>query len=211
MCKKYIIMKTEVVLKRKFMGGEISQRSKSSMFSATDLVRIGNIKRKELGLSNFNLSQYLNSSQTKEFIEELQKDNERVIIKGRGRKSNTWVHPLLFIDIALSLNPKFKVEVYKWLFDELVKSRNDSGESYKKMVGSLYNRLPKREFPKKIQKLANHIKKVCEVEDWNKADEDKLKLRDKIHENIYLLSSVLTDPSEAVRLGVLNAKKDLKK
>lgn len=202
-------MKTEVILQRPFMGFEVSQKSKSGMFSATDLVRIGNIKRKELGLASFNLAQYLKQKNTLEFIEELQKSNAEVVKKGRGRLANTWVHPLLFIDIALAINPKFKVEVYQWLFDELIKYRNDSGESYKKMVGALYERSAKKDFHQFIAKVATYIKDQCQVADWNKANEHQLRLRDKMHENIALLANVLKSPEQAVRLGVLNAKKGI--
>ena len=203
-------MKTEVILKRPFMGSEIRQKSKSELFSATDLSKIGNKKRRELNLSPFNLSQYFKLKSTKEFIEELQKNNDTVITTGRGKSAGTWVHPLLFIDIALNINPKFKVEVYQWLFDELLKYRNNSGESYKKMNGALYERSNKINFHKKVTKLANDIKKECEVKNWETASESQLKLRDKMHENIYLLCNVLNDPDEAIRLGIMNAKDEFK-
>jgi hypothetical protein len=204
-------MKTEVILSRPFMGGEVQQKSKSGMFNATSLVKIGNIKRRELGKSEFNLSQFLKLKSTIEFIEELQKENERVLVKGRGSKSGTWVHPLLFIDIALSINPKFKVEVYKWLYDELLRYRNDSGESYKKMAGALYERYEnKQNFYKFIEKVAKHIKTKCGVDDWNKATQNQLFLRDKMHENIALLCSVLNNTNEAVRIGVFKALDDNK-
>lgn len=197
-------MKTEVILKRPFMGSEIRQKSKTSLFSATDLIRIGNVKRRELEKPVFNLTAYFKKSSTIEFIEELQKSNERVIIKGRGRNACTWVHPLLFIDLALSLDPKLKVEVYQWLYDELLKHRNNSGESYKKMVGGLYNIIPEYEFHKTLPKIATYIKEKLNVKDWNLASEEQLKQRDRIHENIFLLCSVLKNYKEAVRLGVLS-------
>lgn len=199
-------MKTEVVLHRPFMGMQVRQKSKTGLFSATDLVKIGNIKRRELGLGSFNLSQYLSLKSTKEFIGELQKSNERVIIKSRGRSAQTWVHPLIFIDIALALNPKFKVEVYGWLYDELLRYRNNSGESYKKMVGALYERCSKKDFHLQVAKVARAIRESCGVDDWNQASEEKLKLRDRMHENIALLASVLTNHDEAVRLGIIKAK-----
>lgn len=203
-------MKTEVIVSRPFMGHEIKQKSKSGMFDATGLVKIANIKRRELGKSSFNLSQFLKTKSTKEFIEELQKENDRVIVKGRGSKSVTWVHPLLFIDIALNINPSFKIEVYKWLYDELLKHRNNSGESYKKMSGAIFDKYEnKAKFHKYIAKVANFIKEKCEVKDWNKATEKQLCLRDRMHENIYLLTSVLNNTDQAVRLGVFNALKDL--
>lgn len=204
-------MKTEVIMSRPFMGGQIQQKSKSGFFNATEFVKLMNIKRNELGKSNFQLSQFLKLSSTLEFIEELQKENERVVIKGRGRNSSTWVHPLLFIDLALSISPKLKVEVYKWLYDELLKYRNDSGESYKKMAGALYERHSNKQgFYKYIERVANYIKKECKVDDWNKASQNQLYLRDKMHENIYLLCSVLNNSNEAVRIGVFKALDDNK-
>lgn len=204
-------MKTEVILHRPFMGSTVEQRSKSGMFNATDLVKIANIKRQELGLSSFNLSQFLKQKSTVEFIEELQKNNERVIIRSRGAKAKTWVHPLLFIDVALSVNPKFKVEVYNWLYDELLRYRNDSGDSYKKMAGALYDRYNnKKEYHKFISKVAIFIKDKCNVSDWNKATQNQLFLRDKMHENISLLCSVFKDVKEPIRIGVYKALEDNK-
>lgn len=163
-------------------------------------------KRKEVDKEKFNLSQYLKNKSVLEFIEELQYQypTERIIeVKGKGRSSVTWVHPLLFIDIALSIDPKIKVGVYRWLQDELVKYRNDSGDSYKKMVGSLFDRTTdKVRFSKSIQEIASYIKKRLGVEDWNKATEEQLKLRDKIHDNITLLSSVLRDVKQIVRVSI---------
>jgi len=196
-------MKTEVILSRSFLGGNVRQKSKTGMFSATDLQKIANIKRTELGLSIFNLSQFLKQKSTLEFIEELQKENERVIIKGRGRNSSTWVHPLLFIDIAMAIDSKLKIEVYKWLYDELIKYRNDSGDSYKEMSAAIWQRFQnKREFPKYITRVANHIRKSCGVDKWENATEKQLRQRDKIHYSIKTLTNVLTNTDEAVRLGV---------
>ncbi len=191
------------------MGSEISQQSKTEMFSATDLVKIGNKKRSELNLSNFNLNEYLRNKSTVEFVEELQKTNDKVITRGRGRNAQTWVHPFLFIDIALAINPKIKIEVYKWLYDELLKYRNYSGDSYKKMCGSLFNRTKdKNKFHIKIAELSNKIKLEVGVKDWETATESQLKLRDKIHENISLLCDVLNNTPEAIRLGIMKAKQD---
>lgn len=203
-------MKTEVVLKRPFFGHEVRQKSKSSLMSATDLVRVGNIKRAELGLQPFKLSQYLKNKSTKEFIEELQKE-ESFVVKS-DRKKGTWVHPLLFMDIALAINPRFKVQVLKWIKDELVKYRNNSGDSYKKMIGSLYEKAPAREFNKTVQEVAKYIKSEIGVTDWNKASEDQLRLRDRVHENVSLLLDVLSASNwkEAVKLGVQKTLGQLK-
>jgi hypothetical protein len=196
-------MKTQVLMKRVLFGSEIEQQSKTGFFNASDLVKIGNKWRNSRDLPIFNFSAFLNNSKTKEFIEELNNKYDIVISKGNSKNAKTWVHPLLFIDIALAINPKLKVEVYEWLFDNLIKYRNDSGDSYKEMSASIWQRFQnKREFPKYITKVANHIRESCGVDDWNNASEEQLRTRDKIHYSIKTLTNVLTSTDEAVRLGV---------
>ncbi len=198
-------MKTEVVIKRPFVGYEIRQKSKSGLLCVTDLVRVGNIKRKELGLEAFNLTAYLNRKSTKEFIEELQKEAAVVHKRDRkGRNGATWAHPLLFMDIALTMNPKFKVEVYNWIKDELLRYRNESGESYKKMIGALYQKAPHDKFQQTVQKVATYIRKEIGVRDWNEASEDDLRLRDKVHEQVAFMLDVLSSANwrQAVKIAV---------
>lgn len=190
-------------MKRELFGCEISQQSKTEFFSATELAKAGNKWRRFNELSDFNLSQYLKSNSFIEFKNEIEKKYGNVITSSRGRNSNTWVHPLLFIDIALAINPKLKIEVYEWMFDNLIRFRNDSGDSYKEMSAAIYTRfVNKREFPNYIQKVANYIKAELKVDDWQKATEQQLKSRDIIHNSIRLLCNVLNDTNQAVRLGV---------
>ena len=200
-------METEVVVKRELFGEFISQKSKSEFFSATDLVKAGNKWRVCNGHSFFNLSQFLKTNSTLSFITELEnKYNCKAIINGGKRNSHTWVHPLLFIDIALSINPKLKLEVYDWIFDNLIKYRNESGDSYKKMCGALFQRYGnKNKFHDYISKVAEKIKIVCNVNDWNFATEKQLQKRDKIHDNIFLLADVLNDVETAVNVAIAKA------
>jgi hypothetical protein len=196
-------MNTQVVMKRELFGCQISQQSKTEFFSATELAKAGNKWRLANGFNNFNLSQYLKSNSFVEFKTELENKYGNVMSSGRGRSSNTWVHPLLFIDIALAINPKLKIEVYEWLFDNLIRFRNESGDSYKEMSAAIYIRFQnKREFPNYIQKVASYIKSELKVTDWQTATEDQLKKRDIIHNSIRLLCNVLNDTNQAVRLGV---------
>lgn len=196
-------MKTQVIMKRELFGVEISQQSKTEFFSATELISAGNKWRIANGYSAFNLSQYLKSSSFIEFKTELEKKYGNVMSVGRGRNGQTWVHPLLFIDIALAINSKLKIEVYEWLFDNLIKFRNDSGDSYKQMSAAIYLRYTnKRDFHNYIQKVANYIKAELKVDDWQKATDEQLKKRDTIHNSIRLLCNVLNNTNQAVRLGV---------
>ncbi len=197
-------MVTQVIMKRELFGCQISQQSKTEFFSATDLVNAGNKWRKDNALTPFNLSQFLKSKLFLEFKDELENKYGCCLSSSRGRNSSTWVHPLLFIDIALAISPQLKVEVYEWMFDNLIKFRNDSGDSYKQMASAIYVRFTnKREFPAYMVKVANYIKDKMGVTDWNIATEEQLKQRDTIHNSIRLLCNVLNNPNQAVRLGVL--------
>lgn len=204
-------METQVIMKRELFGCEISQQSKTEYFSASDLIKAGDKWRLANGMSEFQFYQYLKSKSTKEFIEELEKKyNTKVLISSKGRNGQTWVHPLLFIDIALAINPKLKIEVYEWLFDNLIRFRNNSGDSYKEMAAAIYIRFTnKREFPSYIQKVANYIKAELKVNDWQTATELQLKKRDLIHNSIRLLCNVLNNTDHAVRIGVKENIKDL--
>jgi len=199
-------MKAEVIMKREIFGGEISQASKSEFFSATDLVRAGNKWRINNGLQPFDMSAWFLQSGTKEFIKALENKFGEVKTAGRGRGNHTWVHPFLFIDMALAISPELKIEVYGWLYDHLLKYRNDSGDSYKKMSGALFEALGnKSTFPAFITNTALVIKnEVLKSGDWEHATEEQLELRDKIHSNIALLADVLP-PQDAVRVGIKKA------
>jgi len=198
-------MKTQVIMKRVLFESEISQQSKTGFFSSNDLVKAGNKWRIINDLSPINLQEWLRLEKTKEFITELESQfKQKVKIAGRGRNASTWVHPFLFIDLALYISPKLKVEVYSWLYDELMKYRNHSGDSYKKMAGALWvNCTNKSKFSELIKAVANDIKLACHVKDWQTANENQLKLRDRIHENIALLCDVLKNNDDAVRIAIL--------
>lgn len=194
-------MRTEVEMKRELFGGEITQKSKSEFFSATDLVKAGNKWRVLNDKPTFNLSAWMSTKSTKEFVEELEERFGAVVIKSRGKGHHTWFHPYLFIDLALAISPSLKIEVYGWLFDHLIKNRNESGNSYKKMCGALYPRHKnKSEFTPFIKKLAMRIQRYCGVSNWQTATEVQLAKRNKIHEDIALLADAMNNNDEAVRI-----------
>lgn len=198
-------MVTEVIMKREIFGKEISQKSKSEFFSATDLVRAGNKWRINQEIEPFNMKAWLQQKGTKDFIAELEREYGKVKISGRGRGNHTWVHPFLFIDMALAISPTLKIEVYKWLYDSLLKYRNNSGDSFKKMSGALYlNASNKSLFTKDIQDYSREIKKACKVDNWENVTEYQLELRNRIHENISLLCDLI-DNDRAVKLGIKKA------
>jgi len=197
-------MKTQVIMKRELFGFPISQKSKSEFFSATDLVKAGNLWRAAHKMALFNISEWFRLKSTMEFVAELESKYTKVKISGKGRGKHTWVHPLLFIDLALAISPKLKIEVYEWLFDHLIKNRNDSGDSYKEMSGYLYAHHPnKQTFPQYISEVALKIQKKTEMtDDWQNSNEDQLRKRDIIHRDIAVLADVLRDNRQAVRIAL---------
>lgn len=187
------------------------------MFSATDLAKVGNKWRIMNDLEPFSMKSWLQNKSTKEFIAELEEkygsSNVRKMARGKGH--HTWFHPLLFIDMALSISPKLKVETYEWLFDHLIKNRNESGDSYNLLCGALYKRhTNKSTFPKYIREVAKKIQLACDAKDWNKASESQLRARDKIHKEAALLCEVLQDNDMALRIAfarVLGVEHELPK
>lgn len=203
-------MKTSVEMKRELWGGEISQNSQTGFFSATDLVRLGNKWRVENGLPFFNLNTYFTTKSTKEFCEILQASEGKIKINAKGKGQHTWVHPYLFIDIALAINTELKITVYKWIYDELIKYRNKSGDSYKKMAGALYLSINnKSKFKETLIDFANKIKNECGVEDWQHATEQQLELRNKIHEYVSIFSDIIHDEKNLIEVSIEKAKSSL--
>jgi len=199
-------MKTEVIMKREIWGAEISQKSKSEFFSATDLVMAGNKWRVANNLPFFNLNEWLRLKSTKIFVDMLSSEYGKIKINSKGKNGHTWVHPFLFIKIALAVDTALEIKVYKWLYDQLLKYRNDSGDSYKKMTGAIYLSIGnKSKYIETLRNTASRIKIECDVSDWQTASEKQLKLRDKIQENISLLCDVLDDIPQAVEIGIKKA------
>lgn len=64
------------------------------------------------------MKEYLSNKSTKEFLKALSKEENLhgdnspyVVSKARSdRGGGTWMHPLMFIDFAMWLNPAFKVK-----------------------------------------------------------------------------------------------------
>lgn len=65
------------------------------------------------------------------------------IIKGKRNKfglkepDKYYMHPYLFIKFAMWLNPRFEVQVIKFVYDELIKNRNIAGDNYKVLSASV--------------------------------------------------------------------------
>ena len=54
--------------------------------------------------------------------------------------------------------------------------------------------------------VARKIKLACHVENWESATMEQLETRKKLHNDIALLSDVLNDNDQAVRLAIIKLK-----
>lgn len=143
-------MKTAVVMVRQDMNGlVIRQNSKNQFFNATDLIDSYNSKNGE----GKRVQNYLDNDSTKRFIialaeaETLNNSNSSDLENGlietkRGKNGGTWMHPYLFIDLAMWLSPEFKVTVIKWVYDNLIKIRNEAGDTFKEVNNALFDAKP---------------------------------------------------------------------
>lgn len=134
-------MKTNQVMTRQMGNFSVMQRTKDGMFNATLLLKQWN----EQSVSNRKMDNYFNSDKTKEFIKTIQeRENldtpKMVYVKSkasRGDNVGTWMHPLLFIDFAMWINPKFKYDVLKFVSDQMIKYRNEAGDAYRQLSAAV--------------------------------------------------------------------------
>lgn len=152
-------MKTNQVMIRKMGDFDVSQRTKDGMFNATALLKQWNAQD---GVAQRKLDNYFASTKTTEFINtiiEREKLNtpKLVYLKTRGSNGGTWMHPLLFIDFAMWINPSFKYDVLKFVYDQMIKYRNDSGDAYKLLSSAVGSIVPKNDMRKYMQTIAKGI------------------------------------------------------
>ena len=133
---------------------EVLQRTKDGMFNATALLNQWN---RAAGMKK-EMNDYLRLQSTHDFLSALQsefdfKDGNSPYLTSRGKYSGgTWTTPLLFIDFAMWLNPKFKVQVLKFVYDELIKCRTAAGDNYNVLAKSIAS-LPDVDYPKVARAL----------------------------------------------------------
>ena len=200
-------MKTNQILQRDFFGGVVRQEHLTGYFCINDLTIIANKYRKNQGLPEARWDKYMSAAKTKEFFHALMQseDNAEIIRSKRGRGGDTWVHPLVLMDYMMWLSPDFKVKAYQWLYDNLTVYRDDSGESYKKLSGIIQDKYTPAKTAMAMQQIARNIKKVLNVEDWNKTTPEKLKQRDEIHKNLSMLLRANVEINEAFKISVCEA------
>lgn len=161
-------MKTNQNLIRKMGEFEVTQRTSDGMFNATALLESWNNKSGQKKV----IGHYFENAATKEFVNALIIEESKhrnsdeirlsdIYTKHRGIFGGTWMTPILFIDFAMWLNPTFKVQVLKFVYDELIKYRNEAGDAYREMCTAVATLSNKKENASvcitKVAKAINYI------------------------------------------------------
>lgn len=155
-------MKTNNVILRPMGEFKVAQRTKDGMFNATALLKQWN----EKSISERKMANYFLSEKTNDFISTIiKRENlntpKMVYLTSRGKHNGgTWMHPMLFIDFAMWINPSFKYDVLKFVYDQMIKYRNDAGDAYKKLANSVQKIVSASFMPvamSNLSKAINHV------------------------------------------------------
>lgn len=151
-------MITNQIMKRQLDIFVVQQRTKDGFFNGTELLRAWN---KAMGC-NKEIKEYLSNKTTQEFIkalceeENLNRENSPYLAT-RGKCGGTWMHPLLFIDFAMWLNPVFKVKVLKFVSDQMLAYRNEAGEAYKALSSAVGKIIAPNNMKQQMPQIAKAI------------------------------------------------------
>lgn len=163
-------MKTNQLMKRKMGEFNVTQRTKDGFFCATELLRqwneYANLNRgNSPHLKQKDLKEFFYNKNTKEFIDALLEEEKLstknlAYLKLRGKSGGTWMHPVLFVKFAMWLNPRFEVQVIKFVYDEMIKYRNEAGDAYNKL-GSAVSKIVRKDFmPQAMQKVGEALNTI---------------------------------------------------
>lgn len=153
-----MFIKTNQEMIRKMGNFNVIQRTKDGMFNATDLLKQWNNQ----SCSERKMDNFFASHKTNEFINtiiEREKLNtpKMVYLKTRGKKGGTWMHPMLFIDFAMWINPEFKYDVIKFVHDEMIRYRNEAGDAYRELSSAVMKIVPNDFMPKAMRKIGEAL------------------------------------------------------
>lgn len=151
-------MKTNQIMIRPMGEFKVTQRTKDGFFCATELLAQWNEKS---GMKK-EVTKFFDLQSTSELIKVImERENlntqDSTYLKTRGKNGGTWMHPILFIDFAMWINPSFKYDVLKFVYDEMIKFRNLAGDAYPRMCTAVCSILPKEVFKQKVSDLAKSL------------------------------------------------------
>lgn len=199
-------MKTNQEMIRPMGEFKVVQRTKDGFFNATELLKQWNVSNN----SKKELKHYFENQSANELINtivERENLNSRnsAYLSSRGKNGGTWMHPILFIDFAMWINPSFKYDVIKFVYDEMIKFRNLAGDAYPSMCRAVRSIMPEPIFREKVKDLARSLNIIVygrhESEMRNKVG-DEAKIRE-----MYELEKQI---AQWINIGLVGNYKQLK-
>lgn len=174
-------MKTNQIMIRPMGEFEVEQRTVDGFFNATALLKQWNVHNG----AKKDLKHYFENQSANELINTIvERENlnsrKSAYLSSRGKNGGTWMHPILFIDFAMWINPSFKYDVIKFVYDEMIKFRNLAGDAYPSMCRAVRSIMPEPIFREKVKDLARSLNIIVygrhESEMRNKiGDESKIR------------------------------------
>lgn len=199
-------MKTNQLMIRKMGDFEVIQRTKDSMFNSTVLLKQWNEKngtKKEM-------KAYFENKSTQEFIKtiierESLNGYNSPYLKSKGKyNGGTWMSSLLFIDFCMWINPSFKYDALKFVYDEMIKYRNDAGDAYVKLAASISKIVNKDFMPRAMSKIGEALNYIT-FNEHEKNLRNKFGEESKLRE-LYMLENKV---SELIDEGFINTYDNL--
>lgn len=187
----------------------VYQRTVDGFFNATSLLKQWN----SISPSERKMDNYFKVQGTEEFVSTIMsKENlhtpKSVYVKSRasrGENAGTWMHPLLFIDFAMWINPSFKYDVLKFVYDQLIQYRNEAGDTYRDMCAAIKSISEPEEVAQNIQKIAKAINVVVFGKHQREA-------RNKMAEEARMkeLASLQQKVTEFINIGYFRSFQDVR-
>ena len=162
-------MKTNQIIRRPMGNFHVEQRTKDGMFNATNLIKQWNsacsLHPQNSGYVKKDMDDFFINKNVDEFIDALMSEEEltsrdSVYVKSKARVDRgggTWVHPILFIKFAMWLNPRFEVQVIKFVYDQMIKFRKDAGDAYHELSTAVSTLVPKDFMPVAISRVSRGV------------------------------------------------------
>lgn len=164
-------MKTNQEMVRYIDNFSVIQRTSDGYFDGGELLRRWNNVDEN---PRRRMSEFIDSPKTKEFLKALSVDEShrlktdigenQLLIKTKGRNTKdgktpdkVWMNPLLFIKFAMWINPTFEVKVLRFVYDVMIRYRNDAGDAYKELSSAVMKIVPSHFMPKAMQKIGEAL------------------------------------------------------
>jgi hypothetical protein len=206
-------MKSNQLMQVNLGGQQFPIEHKTMMGSLTDIWNIGNSFREANGLKPLDLSNFLRSPETQEFVTVLEKDLGSKNIKSvestglkkngmvekitsdliktkRGKNGGTWAHLYIILEAAAKLDANLRLSMYKtFISGKLLEWRDSSGDEFQNLNIAIDAYLPGREGKENTGIYITCAKRIKERvspdgDSWNTATHVQLKLRTELEKKL---------------------------